>query len=288
MHCTSHWAWLCLQESWGAITEREDVNFEKMKKAKLGKAPSPTAVSSQGLPHPMLSQGVRLTLLSRSMHTSPAVMVGMARLMLHSGEPAGCLLSLEQRPVNPWTRSTWGLSKEASTACPKQQVCAVVVEGRWCGHLILMCCLASLNTFATCLAAHRNPFAAGETTAWQPPWTACWAMPVSPKERGNHLSTLASWLHAEEKQCARAAIQLCRTPAWSQRSPSWHPTRGGSWTNLPFLLLPSLPPQQSSVPLPASCTPTWNRGRLPKSAACWPLLVATREPVSTSCGWLLC
>lgn len=106
----------------------------------------------------MLSQGVRLTLLSRSMQTPPAVMVGMARLMLHSGELAGCLLSLEQSPVNPWTRWVWGLPKEASTAHPKQQVCAVVVKGRWCGHLTLMCCLGFPEHACNLPGSSQKPF----------------------------------------------------------------------------------------------------------------------------------
>lgn len=82
----------CLQESQRAITEGEAVILER-KKAKVGKAPSPAAVHSQ-----VLSQGVRLTLLSRSRQTSPAVVAGTAELLLHHGELRGCLFSLRSTP----------------------------------------------------------------------------------------------------------------------------------------------------------------------------------------------
>lgn len=189
----------------------------------------------------MLSQSVRLTLLSRSIQTSPAVVVGMARLMLHSGEPAGCFLSLEQRPVNPWTRSTWGLSKEASTACPMQRVCAVVVEGRWCGHLTLMlpgfpehaCNLPGSSQKPSCCRRKRSATATLNCMLGY----AC--LPQGEGQLPKHTCLMAAcW---GKTQCARATAQLCHAPARSQRSPTRHPSRGGPWTNLSFLLLPSLP-----------------------------------------------
>lgn len=82
----------CLQESQRAITEREGVILER-KKAKVGKAPRPAAVHSQ-----VLRQGVRLILPSRSRQTSPAVVAGMAKLVLHHSELRGCLLSLSSTP----------------------------------------------------------------------------------------------------------------------------------------------------------------------------------------------
>lgn len=103
------------------------------------------------------------------------------------------------------------------------------------------------------------------SSPWDPPRAACWAVPPPPGgEQELSLQELLSALpHAStEPQLLQLGIP-----------PGAHPE-----TTLPFLLLP----QQSPVPLPASCTSTQVRGRIPEvlgmpqenlwalpGAACW-------------------
>lgn len=89
----------------------------------------------------MLRHGVRLTLLSRGMQTPPAVVAGTARLLIHSGEPAGCLLFLEQRPVNPWTSNC---NRER---LPKPAACWPLLLCNWrtCEYLLWLGSLLGLT-----------------------------------------------------------------------------------------------------------------------------------------------
>lgn len=213
-----------------------------MKKAKLGKAPSPSAVSCHGLIQ--CSARVSGSLCSagacRPLQQSWLAWLGWC---IHSDEPASHLLSLEQRPVNPWTRSTLESFQRSLNSLPEaaglcsgsgrkvMQTSDPDVLPGLPGHACNLpgssqkpiCCRRNHSTTATlnCMLGYAClPQGEGQLPKHTCLMAACWG----------------------KTPCARAAAQLCHMPARSQRSPSWHPTRGRSWTNLPFLLLPSLPP----------------------------------------------
>lgn len=90
-HCLSHSAWVPPGEPESHHWERGCHLGEE--ESTGGQSPSSAAVHSQ-----VLRQGVRLILLSRSRQTSPPAVAGMAQLVLHHGQPAGCLSFLRPTP----------------------------------------------------------------------------------------------------------------------------------------------------------------------------------------------
>lgn len=113
-------------------------------------------------------------------------------------------------------------------------------------------------------------------------------MPVSPKERGNCLSTLASWLHAEEKLNVQELLLSSAMHQHGARGlPPGIPAGADHEPTFPSSCFPPSPSRVQFLCLPPAPQPGIGEGfpSLQLVGRCW---FATGEPVSTSCGWLLC
>lgn len=151
MHCTSHSAWVPPGEPGSHHWERGCNLGEE--ESKVAKAPSPTAVHSQAL-----RQGVRLILLSRSRQTSPAVVAGMAKLVLHHGEPGASLFSL---------RSTLSCVLGCPIS-PKE------------GHLPHGCMLSKSSACKSCSQLCHTPAWSHSSSSWHPTTGSPWNNPALP------------------------------------------------------------------------------------------------------------
>lgn len=286
MHSTSHSAWLW--ESRRASTEREDVIFEKMKKAKLGKAPSPSAVSCQGLIQCSARVSGSLCSAGACRHLQQSWLAWLG-WCVHSDEPASCLLSLEQRPVNPWTRSTLESFQRSLNSLPEaaglcsgsgrkvMQTSDPDVLPGLPGHA---CNLPGSSQKPICCRRNHSTTAALNCTLGY----AC--LPQGEGQLPKHTCLMAAcW---GKTPCARAAAQLCHMPA-QEPEVSRLASHQGQIMNQPALPPASLPPSPSRVRflcLPPAPQPGIGEGfpSLQRVGCCW---FATEEPASTSCGWLL-
>lgn len=164
MHCISCSAWVPPGEPESHHWERGCHLGEE--ESTGGQSPSSAAVHSQ-----VLRQGVRLILLSVSRQTSPAVVAGMAKLVLHHGEPAG-------------VSSPWGPPR-AVLGCPTSPK-----EG----HLPHGCTLSKSSAWKSCSELCHMPAWSQSSSSWHPTKGSSWNNSALPPASLPHLPSRVQFL----------------------------------------------------------------------------------------------